>query len=472
MSIFLARSTAARTNSCLGIAGIVSVLAGIALWPPASGDVSSRINDAPNVIIIMSDDAGYADFGFHGSASFVTPQLDRIAARGVVFSNAYASSSVCTPSRAGLMTGRYANRFGIEFNLPGDPGVGIPTAERGLTTTERTIAEILSEKGYQAGFIGKWHLGDQDRFRPENRGFKEYFGILGGYTGYHPESADSVVSNYRSVNPGSLPYLTDAFGDEAVGFVERHKDTAFFLQVSFTAPHAPMQVREDDLKRFYGRFKRDIRAKNAAMLYRMDENIGKILSAVESFDLLENTLVIFTNDNGGSLADNGASNFPLRGGKGTVLEGGIKVPLVVSWPALVEGGTVIKAPVSTLDILPTVVAAAGFDLPADRVYDGVSLLPVLTDHKLDPPHDTLFWRVNWASAVRKGNWKLVRAPDSNIWLYNLGWDPGESTDRANEEKLIVTELLSELHSWESSMKAPVWLAHKMWKRRATKLYYR
>ena len=453
------------------IALIMLAFASLGIVGSASGDVSHRVSGKPNIILIISDDAGYADFGFQGSTKFHTPYLDSIAERGVVFNNAYASSAVCSPSRAGLVTGRYPNRFGIEFNLPGDPRSGIPSHERGLPLFELTLGDVLGQAGYQTGFIGKWHLGTNERYQPQNRGFAEYFGVLGGYSKYYAGHAASTTSNYRVVNPDTLPYLTDAIGNEAVGFVDRYRESAFFLLVSFTAPHPPMHAREDDLERFQGIFNTTKRTKNAAMMYRMDKNIGKILSRIKAHGLLENTIIVFTNDNNGSPGDNGASNGLLRGGKGTVLEGGIKAPLIVSWPAKLPKGNVLETPVSTLDILPTLVGAAGINLPGDRVYDGVNLLPVMHGRVSAIPHGVLFWRVNWASAVRKGNWKLVRTPDDRTWLYDLESDPGELINLAMDKKSVVEDLLGELRQWGLNMQVPSWTANEMWKRRATKRYY-
>ena len=424
----------------------------------------------PNLIILFSDDAGYADFGFHGSDHISTPNLDRLAASGVMFTNGYVTASVCSPSRAGLMTGRYQQRFGHELNLPGVADPAVPDSARGLPLTERTIADILAEYGYSTGLVGKWHLGIEDRFHPTRRGFNEFFGMRRGSGPYFTGMNQRIEDGITPVHPDSLDYLTDEFGDRAVDFIARHRDEPFFLFLSFTTPHTPMQAREDYLEEEGPRFQTPVRAKYSSMMRSLDENVGKVLEALDSLGLRENTLVLFANDNGGAMPFNGSLNAPLRGAKGTALEGGNRVAYLLSWPAVVGQGRVFDAPVSTLDVLPTFLRAAGIDLPGDREYDGVDLVPYLEGSVDGVPHDTLFWKMQWGAAIRAGDWKLVRTPLDEHWLFNLAEDVSESNDVASENPALVSSLRRSLESWESTHPDPIWLIDDSWHARTLERY--
>jgi arylsulfatase A-like enzyme len=424
----------------------------------------------PNVIIIFTDDAGYSDFGFQGSDTHRTPRIDSLAANGITFTNGYVSASVCSPSRAGLLTGRYQQRFGHEYNLPGMADPEVTEEMRGMPVTELTIAALLKKAGYKTGMVGKWHLGDMPQFHPTERGFDEFFGMRGGGSSYHPGTAKAIESSYKEVNYVELPYLTDAFGDEACGFIERHRESPFFLYLSFNAPHTPMHARPDYLEEALERFQTEKRAINAAMTRSIDENVGKVLDLLDEHGLTENTLIFFLNDNGGAMPYNASLNDPLRGTKGTCLEGGNRVPFCVQWPARYPKGTTYDEPVISLDILPTALAAAGGSLPADRTYDGTDLTPFLTESEEGIPHQILFWKLNWGAAVRKGDWKLVRTPADEYWLFNLDEDRGEREDRLEELPEIATALKEELHAWEKGLPVPIWVSAPMWRKHSLKRY--
>ena len=424
----------------------------------------------PNVIIFLADDAGYADFGFHGNNLYRTPNLDQIGENGVRFTNAYASASVCGPSRAGLLTGRYQNRFGFEFNLYGMEAGNVRMEVRGLPVAEISIANLMKKAGYATGIVGKWGLGRHQVFQPSNRGFDEFFGILGDQSPYLPGKAAGVTASYNNIDHTKLRYLTDVFGDEAVKFIERHKQNPFFLFVSFTAPHAPLQAKPDYLDQFRKVFDAGKRAANAAMTRSMDDNVGKVLVKLKQLGLYENTIVIFTNDNGGALTSNGSSNAPLRGDKGSVFEGGIRVPMLMQWPSMLAKHKAIDFPVSTLDILPTILAAVGVSLPADRQYDGVDLMPYLTGSVEGNPHSTLFWRVNWAAAVRRGDWKLIRTPSQEYRLFNLNTDLNETTDVSVKNPEVVKFLKEQLVKWERALPEPLWQPNIMWKKEVLAKY--
>ncbi len=420
----------------------------------------------PNIVLFFADDAGYADFGFQGSTTHATPHVDSIAANGIRFTQGYVSASVCSPSRAGMLTGRYQQRFGHESNLPGMADEAVSEELRGLPLSETTLADLLQRHGYTTGLVGKWHLGLAPRFHPTQRGFDEFFGMLEGSSAYAPGKAKRIQSSRGEVDPLDLPYLTDAFGDEAVAFVDRHHDESFFLYLSFNAPHTPMQARPEDLAAMRDSYETEVRAANAAMTKSLDDNVGKVLAALDRHGLTENTLVIFLNDNGGAMPYNASLNAPLRGTKGTCLEGGIRVPFCMQWPAKFYQGGVEERPIVSLDLFPTVLAAAGIPIPENLNLDGVNLLPFLVGgwaYQVMLPHETLFWKLNWGAAVRHEDWKLVRTPQGEEWLFNLAEDPGERHDRSDQYPERVQALQTLLQSWENELPTPIWQTAPRWK---------
>jgi len=445
------RDTRARRLVFLGV--LPALLVGALL-------IQQRDDRRPSVVILYSDDAGYADFGFQGSTEFTTPNIDELAANGIVFSDAYMTASVCSPSRAGLLTGRYQQRFGHEYNLPGMDDPTVTNAMRGLPVSEKTIADLMKDAGYATGIVGKWHLGLHPRFHPQRRGFDEFFGMLQGSSPYLPGTATRITSTLDDVEHETLGYLTDVFGDEAVAFIERHHGEPFFLFVSFNAPHTPLEARPEHLAESRASFHTEVRAVNAAMTRSLDENVGKIVGALRERGLLENTIVVFTNDNGGAMPYNASLNDPLRGTKGTLLEGGIRVPFVMHWPARFSEGT-YRMPVSALDILPTVVSAAGQQVPDD--VDGVDLLPFLTGVNSGRPHETLYWKTNWSAAVRRGDWKLVRTPADEYWLFDLANDVSETTDLLDRRPDVAEDLRGELEGWEQTLPVPIWVSEPRWR---------
>ncbi len=441
-----------RTVVGAALAGGIALVSGFA--KPAQ--------DPPNIVLLFTDDAGYADFGFQGGSDHATPHIDSLAAQGVRFNQAYVTASVCSPSRAGLLTGRYQQRFGHEYNLPGQDDPELPGSRRGLPLDQTTIADVMRRAGYATGIVGKWHLGRHPRFRPLQRGFDEFFGMVRGGSPYLAGTATGIFEGEDPVAADSLPYLTDAFGDRAVQFIEQHRDEAFFLFVSFNAPHTPMEPRPGEFAQVRGSFESDERAANVAMTRTVDDNVGKVLAALDEHGLTENTLVIFTNDNGGAMPYNGSLNAPLRGTKGTVLEGGNRVPMSIRWPARLEAGSAYENPVSTLDFLPTFAAAADADTTGLDL-DGVDLLPYLSGDRGERPHDDLYWKLNWGAAIRSGDWKLVRTPADEVWLFDLGSDPGERDDLNPSEPARVADLRARLAQWEASLPPPIWTSAAMWR---------
>ena len=419
----------------------------------------------PNIVVLVADDMGHADVGFEGCRDIATPRLDALAASGVRFSNGYVSGPYCSPTRAGLLTGRYQQRFGHEFNGGGN--------EFGLPTSEATIADRFKAAGYATGLVGKWHLGGAPRFHPQKRGFEEFFGFLGGAHTYFAAASEDLYRGTEVVK--ETTYLTDAFGREAAAFIDRHKDAPFFLEVAFNAVHTPMNATKDRLARFK-EIADPTRETYAAMLSALDDAVGVVLDALRATGLEENTLIVFFSDNGGATMPgttiNGSRNDPFRGSKRTTLEGGIHVPFVMSWKDRLPAGKVYDQPVIQLDVLPTALAAAGVAAQPEWKLDGVDLLPFLTGAETKAPHETLYWRLGEQAAIRRGDWKLVRydaavdtpgarskAGDVAVTpfrLYNLAEDPGEAKDREADHPDKAKELRAAWEYWSRQLAAPLW----------------
>ncbi len=401
----------------------------------------------PNIVVIVVDDMGYADIGINGSKDIPTPNIDSLAAVGISFSNAYVSGPYCSPTRAGLMTGRYQQRFGHEFNFGTGPGTGLPTSEV-------TIADRLKAVGYRTAAIGKWHLGADARFHPMSRGFDEFFGFLGGEHSYlDPEPT------------GRNPLLDGRF-------IRRNKSQRFFLYLAYNAVHVPMEATDKYLARFSGIADQQRRT-YAAMLSAMDDGIGKTLAALRDANLEGNTLIIFFNDNGGptmvGTTINGSSNVPLRGSKRQTFEGGIRVPFIIRWKGHLAEGKIDSRPIIQLDVLPTALAAAGVNAQPEWKLDGVNLLPYLTDAVKSLPHEALYWRLGGTMAIRKGEWKLVKTAEgplprdpevlrdlSDAGLYNLAEDIGEKNNLAAKYPAKFRELANDWQRWNAQLMKPRW----------------
>ena len=360
----------------------------------------SQSTQKPNIIVILVDDMGYADVGFNGCKDIPTPNIDRIATNGVKFTNGYVTYSVCGPSRAGLLTGRYQQRFGFERNpqyLPNDPNMGLPKEEK-------TLAEVLKQVGYTSGIIGKWHQGANISNHPLNRGFNEFFGHLGGGHRYLPE--ELTIKNSYSVNNETdsyktwimrnhepiqtKKYLTDEFSDEAVRFIEKNQKEPFFLYLAYNAPHGPLQATKEYLDRFPN-ITNQKRKTYAAMVSAVDDGVGRLLKQLEDLNLDTNTLVYFLSDNGGPEQDNGSDNGPLRAGKSSVYEGGYRVPFAMQWKGTVSP-QVYNNPVSSLDIFATIAALSKAPVNNDKPLDGINMIPYITGENTSLPHETIYLR--------------------------------------------------------------------------------
>lgn len=406
--------------------------------------------EKPNVLIIVSDDQGYIDAGFQGGKEAVTPHLDRLAASGVRCTSGYASHPFCSPTRAGLLAGRYQARFGHEDNPLYDP----LDAQQGLPLTEKLLPEFMKEGGYRTGWTGKWHLGASPKHSPWNRGFDECWGFIGGghmFRNWKPDEHQYTLPLTRDGKelPDVPEHLTTAIGEEAAAFVKRNAERPWFLYLPFNAPHTPHQPTPEAEAKF-SHIAEPARRRCLAQISLMDDAIGRVMSTLDETGQTKRTLVFFFGDNGGpSQPGLGADNGPLRKGKGFLYEGGIRVPFVVSWPGTLPAGTTYDKPVISLDAFATSLAVAGVSPPADRKYDGVNLIPHLTGAVKSPPHDRLFWRKhsNGGSALRAGNWKLVRA-DGKTELFDLATDLSESKDLATDHPETLAALVTALDAWE------------------------
>lgn len=418
--------------------------------------------EKPNIVLLFADDAGFADFGFQGSSESITPNLDKLASEGVRCTAAYVTSSVCGPSRAGLITGKYQQRFGFEENnVPkAMSNAGLVGEEMGLPLDQKTIANYLQEQQYRSALFGKWHLGGADRYHPLKRGFNEFYGFRDGSRSFYAYNLAKNPDPMKRMERGFKNYaehegyLTDVLAEEACAFITRNKDTPFFVFLSFNAVHTPMHALKKDLAMFP-----DVEGKRKiqlAMGLAMDRACGKILDQLELLGLSENTLVIFTNDNGGPTDANASLNDPLSGIKGTQLEGGIRVPFIMRWPSRIPAASVYEYPVSMLDLLPTFLDAAGADVSGIEGLDGTSLIPYLSGERSDRPHQTLFWRWGVRAAIRDGDWKLIRYPDRQAELYDLSKDISEVDNLAVSHPGKVDELYKKLFQWELTLTRPLW----------------
>jgi arylsulfatase A-like enzyme len=410
----------------------------------------------PNILLIVSDDQGYADAGFQGCTDIPTPHLDALAKSGVRCTSGYVTHSFCSPSRAGLLTGRQQQRFGHEFNPVYDP---LDPAE-GLPLGERLLPQPLKDAGWKTGWVGKWHLGASPGHVPWRRGFGETFGFIGGghrYLNWQPNERQYTLALTRNGQPVEVTgHLTTALGEEASAFVRRHRDEPWFLYLAFNAPHTPHEPTPERLEKLAA-IADPARRKYAAQIGLMDDAVGAVAAALAETRQSQRTLVFFFSDNGGPVKTGAPSNTPLRGQKGDLYEGGVRVPFLVCWPDRLPAGARYDLPVSSLDVFATALAAAGAPLPTDRKYDGVNLVPYLAGENKAPPHERLFWRMggSQAHAVREGPWKLVRPKGRPAELYDLVADVGETRDLAGEKPQVAARLVAALDAWDQELIAPV-----------------
>ena len=430
-------------------AGLLFLSAPLAAPLAAQGTEGPAEPARPNVVLIVADDLGYGELGCYGGSQAKTPRIDSLARDGVLFTSAYVSGPVCAPSRAGLMTGRYPSRFGYD-------GYSGPVSEqieedRGVPTDEVLLPARMKELGYRTAVIGKWHLGINEKYRPERRGADRFFGVLAGGHDYFrwEEPADGphggpVWRDGEQVRGDG--YLTEAFTAEAIRFLEEAGDEPFFLYLAHFNVHTPVQVPDrylpEDRSGPLGR------GMVVGMVQALDDAVGALLDALDRLEVADRTLVVFLNDNG---SPRQAENLPLTGTKGTLQEGGVRVPMLLRWPGRIRPGTTYDEPVLQLDLLPTLVAAAGGAPPPDRELDGTDLFPFLAGTAEGAPHEALYWRFTSRRAIRRGDLKLHLDADGQTRLFDLRTDPGEQRDLAGERPGAVEELRAELIAWEKGM---------------------
>ncbi|WP_417391564.1 sulfatase [Gimesia sp.] len=445
--------------------------------------------EQPNIIVLLADDLGYGELGCQGNTQIPTPHIDSLARDGIRFTQAYVTAPNCSPSRAGLLTGRIPTRFGYEFNPIGarneDPGTGLPAGEQ-------TIAELLHDQGYTTGLIGKWHLGGAADYHPFRHGFDEFFGFMHEGHYFVPPPYQGVTTmlrrkslpggergrwlsknlvysthmgydepDYDANNPlirGGQPvnetaYLTDAFTREAVSFIDRHQDKPFFLYLAYNAVHSPLQGKMEDIQRFT-QIEDIHRRIFAAMLSSMDQSVGKILKQVKLSGLNKKTLIIFLSDNGGPTRELTSSNLPLRGEKGSMYEGGLRVPFLMRWTGTLAPKQTVNVPVSSLDFFSTSAILAG--APVTQKGDGRNLLPFLLKQETELPQTEFFWRQGRRAALRSGAWKIVQmrgTREKPVWeLYHLEDDLAETRDLAKENPEKLLELQTRWNELNSQMK--------------------
>lgn len=459
----------------------------------------------PNIVLIVADDLGKYDLSVYGNPLIQTPNIDRLAKEGALFTDGYASASVCSPSRAGMLTGRYQQRFGYHMQPhqryphnrsewwlfktlvntgdlePADVHV-YPAKEvlpkMGLPTSEISLAELLKREGYATAWIGKWHLGYAEPLLPKNFGFDYRYGFYEAYSLFADPKDPTIVNarineftdkhiwkgarkdacaireNEKEID--EKEYITYAFARRAETFITQNREHPFFLYLPFNAPHTPYQAPKEIYDRL-GHITDHNKRVYYAMVLALDKAVGDIRNRLITEGLEDNTLIIFTSDNGAALYSRTVDNKPLAGGKMTFFEGGINVPLIMYQKGGIPAQTVIQQPVSQCDLFATVAAAASVDLPTDRAYDGVSLLPWLHGDRSDEPHDALYWMADYNLAIRMGNLKLiVNTLDKTVELYDLQADRGESTDIAGTHAAEVQRLRQKLETWAAAMPPLYW----------------
>lgn len=436
-------------NNCFSIG-----LSGLSLFLVSS--CSNKEEFSPvNVLVILLDDAGYNDFGFNGSKDLLTPNIDRLAAEGVIFTDAHVSASVSGPSRAGILSGRYNQRCGYECNLGDTLGLGL---------NEETIADVFLRNGYNTSCFGKWHQGNAPEYHPNRRGFEYFYGFIAGSRSYFyrpnrddkPGDIHNLQLNGKQLNFDG--YMTDVLADAVVDYLGKQKDSGrpFMMYLAFNAVHTPMEATKEDMERFEGH----PRQKLAAMTWAVDRGIGKVVDKLKKEGMYENTLIFFLSDNGGA-HNNQSSNYPLKGFKGNKYEGGIRVPFFVTFGGKYKG--VCDGLSSSLDIFSTSIAAAGIDKATlKNPIDGVDLMPYIRGEKTGNPHEILFWRKERKSVVRMGNYKLINVEGIGQRLYNLKDNLGEDMDLSLNNPELCKEMIDKYKEWEKGIITPMLWDEGIW----------
>ena len=494
------KNSAQKKLGIAGFLGVAAVLSASVFFLSDQGQAAAKQkadNQKPNVIVIMADDLGYTDVSTYGNFRlFQTPYIDQIAKDGVLFTQGYVTAPICAPSRAGLMTGRYQNRFGFEYL--DQPKMRAQGVSYGIAPSEQTLADALRSSGYHTGLIGKWHLGSEKGFYPTDRGFDEFYGWLSGSTPYIDQTRPDVVffdlsAQEAAVNANRTDkekppvkdwtrrkgeevvlsgaertlvdnmdvYLTDDLAEKASSFITRNKSAPFFLYLSFSAPHVPLQVTRKYYDRF-GHIKDEKTRIYAAMISALDDGVGRVLTTLKDQGLDENTIVIFISDNGCNGQAGVCLCEPLNGVKQSHYEGGMRVPYMMRWPARLKPGQVYDKPVSVLDIFPTAVMASGQSFKSGNPLDGVDLLPYLQrvkgkTVKNELPHPELYWLRRPQATIIHDGFKLWVSDDDQVkLLFDLKNDPGEKQNLYTARPEKVAELNQRLTGFREQMPEPLW----------------
>lgn len=418
----------------------------------ASAAAVAQTPAKPNVLVFLVDDMGYGDIGSYGVTDIRTPHLDRFAKQGVRFVNSYSNGPVCTPTRCGLITGRYQQRYGLEWAL-------VPAqSEYGLAADRPTLPRMLKDAGYRTAMFGKWHLGVKPQYGPNAHGFDEYFGILGGNVDHYAhKNVNGTADLYENTEPVVREgYMTDLLTERTVSYLDKHAASAakdpFFVYVAYNAVHWPFQPPGRPDERTRETWNTGSRADYARMVEGIDTSVGAILAKLDEHKLAANTIVVFTNDNGG---ERFSRNAPAFHHKATLWEGGIRVPTLMRWPGTIPAGKVSMTPMITMDLTATIAAATGVQPPPDRPFEGIDLLPVITGQKPGTER-LLFWRINRddrkQKAVRRGRYKYVQ--DGSIeMIFDLDQDPSERQDIAPAQPKLLAELRQSIVAWEKDIAA-------------------
>ena len=425
-------------------------------------------NEKPNIIFILCDDGGYADFGFQGSKQFRTPNLDILAQSGVILDQLYVTDA-----------GMYQQRFGIEENnVPGYMSEnGLTGSDMGVPTNIPFISDHLKKQGYQCAVFGKWHLGGDDEYHPFKRGFDHFVGFRDGARSFYAyndltkltqnepmKRLEYGFENYKE----PTKYLTDLLADETCNYIDKHSDKPMFIYLAFNAVHSPLEIDPEAIKQFPNL--KGKRQKLAAMAWSMDQACGRIFAKLKKKGIDENTIIVFTNDNGGPNGTN-TSNYPLSGMKGTFLEGGIRVPGIISYPKVIKANTRYPYPISFFDFLPTFTTLAGCPPLKEGSTDGVNILPYITGQKSDRPHQTLFWKCEVRGVVRDGDWKFMRFPDRPAELYDISKDQGEQNNLASQHPELMSKYYKMLFNWEMTLDRPRWMLQRKYEQRVLEQFY-
>ena len=461
----------------------------------------------PNIVLIMADDLGKYEVSAYGATHIQTPNIDQLAAEGVLFQNAYVTAPICSPSRAAILTGKYQQRYGFESqpmefypsnfieytvgknaNFLGDwkvvTSASYPPeweiAKQGVPLPEINLAELMQASGYKTAIIGKWHLGNGKTQIPNKRGFDYQYGFYGAFSLYTPSQKTEGYQNFiqddfsarfqwdmkrrttAAIRKNNKvvkedEYLTFAIRDQAIDFLEQNRDTSFFLYVPFSAPHVPFQAPQS----YYDQFSH-VEDKNKRVYYAMitalDDAIGAIHHKIKELGLEENTIIYFISDNGGATYTGATDNGPLKGGKITHFEGGINVPFAVKWKGKIPSGMTYEPAVSSMDIFTTSIENSGVKLPDDYETDGVNLIPYLTGETESLPHEKLYWRADHIRAIQTNQWKLILSTrDKWLHLYNLQTDKSETIDLKDENPEMMRRLESYFEEWNNELpEKPLW----------------